>query len=313
MRAAEVEGESFLVEYDSGGRIVFSAQEGTWLNAVQAPSREYPDTLGEAAQLVRDGRAVRAVRLPPGELVRRRHGAKAVGLTAAVWLIPYKLGILAAMRDPLLDDSLAVLASTTVSLIGMTALAWANVYEPITYYSSGGHELPLRDIPMEPEVPARTPAHDQVDAVKAEYGRLLSDVIHRIEWSALFDASVPQTRAFAMALLAWDEREESATVGDLATLAARVVSAFQAARAEAERRGLNHLDRSDRQTARRALKALRLAADESATREERRAALSRAQELLGSLRLHFLPSPEDLPRLAAGDHLPELPWKPHDS
>lgn len=129
---------------------------------------------------------------------------------------------------------------------------------------------------------ALTP-RSRVDLVKERYGRLHSDVVYRIENSALFDGAVPQTQRFELALLAWDEAAPNA-----AQLATEAEASFDEARRHAERLGLEHLPETARDTGRRAARAAHTAlhADNAGERE---AARTRVAELLGSLALYYLP------------------------
>lgn len=132
----------------------------------------------------------------------------------------------------------------------------------------------------------------RVDDVKASYGELLSDVIYRVESSALFDPAVDATREFTLLLAQWDSRTPSMEPDAVMELAREVELAFDTARAHAETLGLDHLPRTARPTARRAIKSLQLA--EGATTDgERTAALTRANQLLGSLALYYLPDPAE--------------------
>lgn len=143
----------------------------------------------------------------------------------------------------------------------------------------------------------------RVDQVKATYGQLLSDVVYRVENSALFDPAVDSTREFTLLLTQWDERSSLHPDG-VAELARTVELAFDTARSQAEALGLDHLPRTARPTARRAVKSLRLA-QEATTDGERTAALNRANQLLGSLALYYLPDSAETSR-ALGETRPEI-------
>ncbi len=126
-----------------------------------------------------------------------------------------------------------------------------------------------------------TPA-ERVDVVQAAYGGLLGDIVYRIENSALFDAAVPQTQRFQIALVNWD-----ADAPDAAALAAEVEESFAAACAHAEELGLDHLPQTAREPARRAVKAA-ITARASAD-AEREAAATAAAGLVAGLSLYYLP------------------------
>lgn len=142
------------------------------------------------------------------------------------------------------------------------------------------YQLPLPPAPVGP-----TPT-ERVERIKAAYGALLTDVPYRIENSALFDAAVPQTQRFQVALLLWQDAETSGA--SPADLASEVEESFALARAEAERRGLAHLPESARGPARTATKASRVALA-ATTAGEREAGARQAAEILGSLALYYLP------------------------
>ncbi|QIK73481.1 hypothetical protein G7070_15960 [Propioniciclava coleopterorum] len=126
-----------------------------------------------------------------------------------------------------------------------------------------------------------TPA-ERVDVVQAAYGELLSDIVYRIENSALFDAAVPQTQRFQIALVTWD-----ADAPDAPALATEVEESFAAARAHAEERGLDHLPQTAREPARRAVKAAITAL--ASADAEREAAAQAAAGLVAGLSLYYLP------------------------
>lgn len=127
-----------------------------------------------------------------------------------------------------------------------------------------------------------TPA-ERVSLVKDEWVALQSDIVYRIENSALFDPAVAQTQDFQLALMSWD-----ASSPDASRLADEVEDAFAAARSHAERLGFNHLPETARDSARRAGRAAATALS-SDHEGERRAAAARAAEILSSLALYYLP------------------------
>lgn len=140
-----------------------------------------------------------------------------------------------------------------------------------------------RLIPSDEHPVGPSPA-ERVEIVKAAYGRLLADIVYRIENSALFDASVSETNRFQVALASWN-----AGASDTGRLAEEIEASFDAARREAERIGVAHLPSTARAQAQRAVKAVRVALS-TAPDAEREAALSRADEILRSLALHYLPT-----------------------
>lgn len=126
-----------------------------------------------------------------------------------------------------------------------------------------------------------TPA-ERVDVVRAAYGGLLGDIVYRIENSALFDAAVPQTQRFQIALVNWD-----ADAPDAPALAKEVEESFAAARLHAERLGQDHLPQTARDPARRAVKASITAL--ASADAEREAAARAAAGLVAGLSLYYLP------------------------
>ncbi|MDO5534776.1 MAG: hypothetical protein Q4F65_09010 [Propionibacteriaceae bacterium] len=125
---------------------------------------------------------------------------------------------------------------------------------------------------------------DRADVVRAAYGELLGDVVYRIENSALFDASVPATQRFQLALLSWEPDADDADA-----LATELEESFAAARSNAERLGLDHLPLTAREPAQRASRAAALALGTEQP-AEREAAAGRAAELLSNLALYYLPT-----------------------
>lgn len=132
--------------------------------------------------------------------------------------------------------------------------------------------------------PAGPTPLDRVEVVKSAYGQLLSDIVYRIENSALFDTAHPATNRFQVALLTWDAGSPRA-----AEMAEEVEVSFATARRDAERLGLTHLPLSARSSAARAVKVARVALSD-APEAERAAALVRADEILTSLALYYLPT-----------------------
>ncbi|HJE51473.1 MAG TPA: hypothetical protein K8V15_05775 [Tessaracoccus flavescens] len=148
-----------------------------------------------------------------------------------------------------------------------------------------------------------------VDDVKEEYGKLLSDIVYRIENPALFDAQEPVSKAFTLALLQWDNNDGVATPDERRALAHRVRATFTAAKANAERLGMDHLPEVARAKARTALKAAVVAADKSAPEPERETALRRAVAILDDLALYYLPTGSDARKAITGRGAPQLPGR----
>jgi len=157
--------------------------------------------------------------------------------------------------------------------------------------------------------PAMVAAGAMVDKVKEEYGALLSDLCHRIEFPALFDPSAPQTRALTTALIRWDTRQQrQLDSSELSALAADVRIAFDTARAHGEAVGMGHFPTDLRPRAERALKSARLVAD-GATAGERTTALRQVASILESLALYYLPSPGEAVRMVEGRRVLALPGR----
>lgn len=153
-----------------------------------------------------------------------------------------------------------------------------------------------KPLPQLPEPDPAPSAHDRAEAVKADYGELLGDVIYRIEQSALFDPAVPTTREFQLLLLRWDDESPHLKGHDLESLARELELAFATAKRNADKLGLDHLPATARPDAERAVGSLRLAARTS-SKAERRAALAAASRLLDTLALYYLPTPDEAPEL----------------
>lgn len=139
----------------------------------------------------------------------------------------------------------------------------------------------------------------RIDGLKETYGALLSDVVYRIENSAMFDNAVPLTRDFQVLLMRWDDEQDSLPAIERGTLARQLELAFDTARDHAETVGLAHLPSTARPDGERAAKAARLAA--RATNDgERAAALEQVTRLLSSLALYYLPRPDEAPKMLGG-------------
>ncbi|MDO5093912.1 MAG: hypothetical protein Q4D79_10930 [Propionibacteriaceae bacterium] len=160
--------------------------------------------------------------------------------------------------------------------------------------------------------PAREPDEDPhtiVDEVKAEYGKLLSDIAYRIEYPALFDAREPLTERLTLALFDWDSEPGRADATELSALANTIRSAFQAAREHAERIGMRHFPAEVRDQAATALQTAKVAGDPSATAAERSTALQHTIRLLDALALNYLLSPAEANEALVGGELKQLPGR----
>lgn len=133
----------------------------------------------------------------------------------------------------------------------------------------------------------------RAEAIREHYESLLTDIAYRIENSALFDDAEPATQRFHMSLIAVEDAPADASVAELDDLVTEFEIAFAIARDNAEAKGLSHLPSTARDDARRAAKAVHLAA-KAGTEGERVASLTQASRILASLALYCLPtiSPE---------------------
>lgn len=61
-----------------------------------------------------------------------------------------------------------------------------------------------------------------VDAIKLEMGRLRTDVVWTIENSALWDVSVPTSKAFFTALTVWDDHRSEWSIDERVTASAEL-------------------------------------------------------------------------------------------
>lgn len=253
-----------------------------------------------AASLV-GSRPLRAFRQPSSAIIRPRiNHWKAVRTYYVPWSVAIGTigGSLAALhfRQPIIQ--LALLAvGILIAVVLVDARKKQNPSRTWDFLEDdvvtpvAALELP----PLEEEI--------EIDDVKAEYGRLLSDLVYRLENPALFDPNEPLTQAFTVALLQWDNNEGIVERDELRELARRVRTTFEVARENAERIGINHVPASARDKATTALKAARLASDQAASEQERATALNRAVAILNELALYFLPSGTDARKAITG-HTP---------
>lgn len=131
---------------------------------------------------------------------------------------------------------------------------------------------------------------DRVATVQQDYGALVSDIVYRIENSALFDSAVPATASYQTALIRFDDAVAAdVPLQQLDDIAAEVEIAYAVARDHAETVGIAHLPATARPSAERAAKAARLAARAS-TEGERVASLQQVVKILDSLALYYLPT-----------------------
>lgn len=194
-----------------------------------------------------------------------------------------------------------------VALLGIAFLMLVLFPSSMPGYECQGRRLTLGEIAL-PRGSGEV-AQRQVDDIKERYGQLLSDLAYRIEYPALFDAACPLTEELTMALFEWDST--AACVDSIARdqLASRIVSAFEQAKEHAERVGLSHLPEEYRDTATRALGAVRLAQDSTATAAERESGLRTAVRLLDAIALYYLPTPGQVRDAIAGRRIRCLPGR----
>lgn len=140
----------------------------------------------------------------------------------------------------------------------------------------------------------RAAALTRADEIKAEYGELLSDIVYRIDYPALFDTAVPATEQFHSAMVRF-EGADTMGLTELEALVNELEIAYSLARDNAETLGERHLPEHTRAAARRASKAAHLAAN-AATDGERDASLAQVRRILASLALYYLPTIDEEPR-----------------
>ncbi|WP_297739583.1 hypothetical protein [uncultured Tessaracoccus sp.] len=314
-KAASFDG-SIAVQYDDGTVVVITLSGpevgpktarivGTkGFNIKTLHIDEFPE-LGDLAVAAHTRRPVGAYKLPPGKLITMFNPAYVLSMLAGLsagglfglWA-SYHMGV---SIPPLVFIMVVLCALVPVALIHPHFVAAPHVY------LSGGHEYQLHG--FLDDAGARKDIVGKVNALKADYGRLASDVITRIEYPALFDATLPETRRFTELMVRWDAEHTRLSNPERATLAGELAVAFEAVKAHAEAVGMQHYPDDARGPADTALKAMRLAQDSRATRAERQAALERAVAILESLALHYLPTVREAKELVAGRPLRALPGR----
>ena len=70
-------------------------------------------------------------------------------------------------------------------------------------------------------------ADERVDAVKEDYGRLLSDIAYRVEFPALFDAGDPCGEKLALVLFEWDSTSARLEADEKMEMAVAIETAFR--------------------------------------------------------------------------------------
>lgn len=261
-------------------------------------------SLRQAVAAMSSARPLRAFRLPAeGEIASHIHVFRAF-----LSYVPFVIGAGAAVLG-IAWESLGFLrfvllvVGLSIGMISYDALSKSMRFREWVLELRGD-----RTKAAEFELPG-LPEEIEIDDIKAEYGRLLSDIVYRIENPALFDPHEPTSKQFTLALLQWDNNDGVVGDDERRELALRVRSTFEAARANAERLGMNYLPAEARDRAGTALKAARLAVDESAAEGERENALRRAVEILDELALYFLPSGAEARKAITGRAPLQLPGR----
>lgn len=262
--------------------------------------------VGEATAALAGLRPTRVRALPAGRIVGSGDGVR-----QRAWLLLCIPGVVSGLAGANVDGLswerfLLLLVGVTLVVLGWLlagqrrgARQWSFVH--------GGTTRTLDQL----RLPAAMEAVivPDVDAVKEEYGRLVSDIVYRIENPALFDPHQPLTQEFTLALLRWDDTQALLEEQERQELATRVVAGFRAARANAERIGIEHLPAESRTQAATALKAARLAADDGAAPAERAVALERAIRILDALALYYLPTGPEARDAIEGRPIRQLPGR----
>lgn len=241
-------------------------------------------SLRQALGLATSERPLRAFRIPGGQI-----GRNWPRLRTFASRLPMVLGVIVVIVGAVvLPRSWWGLLPILLGAMVFT-LAWQRVtaHRPhLRWEIQQGRERVLPDQVQLPPLPEPV----DVDAIKEEYGKLISDIAYRIEHPALFDPNEPTSKAFTLALLQWDNNDGVVGEEERREQALRVHTTFEAAKANAERLGMSHLPEPVRERAGVALKAARLASDEQASPAERATALERAIAILDDLSLYYLPT-----------------------
>ena len=201
-RAASFDG-SIAVQYDDGTVVVITLsgpEEGPktarmagtkGFNMQSFRIDEFPE-LGDLAIAAHGRRPVGAYKLPPGKLITGFNPGYAFAMLAGA-LAGGAFGLWASYHMGLSPSVPAILVVALCALIPAAFIHPRFVAAPHAYVS-GGHEYQLHG--FLDDAGTRNDIVGKVNQLKAEYGRLASDVIMRIECPALFDATLPETRRF---------------------------------------------------------------------------------------------------------------------
>lgn len=286
----------------SGDQYVL-AFTGTWKakkNHVKVPPAH---DLGDATIKHLHSRPVRAFTLPPGRVeVTTRRWVPALRVLAGL----SALGAIVPVTMNVSHEALRAFLLVVLMVVVVGSVLWTPKFQGVHGFESHGVTYGLRELVN--SRPGGAAATKLVEGVKAEYGELLSDIVTRIEWPALFDPAVPQTRELTAALIRWDTTGPDLSPAEAGALAAEVRVTFDRAVAHARAVGLGHVPEQHRDDARRALGAARLAR-EGSTAAERAAALQQAQRILTDLALYYLPDPEEAQLMIEGRQVLALPGR----
>lgn len=274
-------------------------------DSVNFPGVALDMELGDFILINLPRRPLRAFSLPPGQL-RTLHNLRRGLLRASITLLSLCLIPLAVLF--ISSETLRALLIATMVTVAIAAVAvYPRALRSARHvYRTAEGQWRLSE--LLDERPALAAATAAVDGIKEEYGRLLTDVVERIEHPALFDPAVDATRRFTSALIQWDAGETDSDAAARSTLAAGVRLAFDAARQHAAAVGMDHFPAEAREQASRAAKALRLATSTS-NPDERDAALRAGMRILDSLMLYYLPRSNQVMAMVEGHPLVALPGR----
>lgn len=287
---------SFVSDPDAPGNVVMQYARTSAMDSSAVLTMLENHRIGDKAAEFFPGQQPRIVPIPPirwrqlGAGLRWRTPVVVIGavLTGIVCLVVNTTTAaaaalpLAALVGFILWMLLRRLEPTRIVAAGDLHLDGGNVVEYAQQRQRGHRPEMVRLEERTSRVMAR------VADIKAEFGQLVTDIVYRIDNSALFDSAVPATERFQAALMAWDDASDS-SIEERDALAAEIEIAYSVARANAESLGLHHLPATARPDARRAAKAARLAASSSSA-GEREASLYQVARILDALALYYLPT-----------------------
>lgn len=260
--------------------------------------------LGDVAIQAIKARPIRAFTIPVGRVqsVFQTRGAVTASLIALLALSSLPLFGIYVGNELLLGFLVGLVVLVTI--LGITFAA-RGVVPKRQYVTPGGK---YRFSELLEDRPGSALATRRVDHVKERYGRLLSDIVYRIENPAMFDPAVQSTAAFTNAMIRWDNSQATMPASQRSTLAAHVELAFETARQHAETLGMDHVPADARPQVERAAKAARLSVS-TRSKSEARAALKQAISILEALHLYYLPSAAEAEAITGGKPLRALPGR----